>query len=93
MAGDEPGAVGDVGDAISIEQYAGITAALADALPLRFVLDNEGLDEAAWRPLDIAWKARVGRTYAASCGCFISEWLNQPSVNAWRFAVSTTARG
>jgi hypothetical protein len=46
---------------VTLEQYAGVTAALADGFPLGAILDNEGLAPHAWRAAEIAWKARVAR--------------------------------
>lgn len=44
---------------VTLEQYAGITAALADAFSLRSALDLEGLDEATWKRASRAWKERL----------------------------------
>ncbi|MEO7331669.1 MAG: hypothetical protein ABI193_24050 [Minicystis sp.] len=63
----EPGAKDDEAAAeISVEQYAGITAALADDLPLDAILDNEGLDPPAWKPVDAVWKQRLAEGGASS---------------------------
>ncbi|APR80103.1 Basic proline-rich protein [Minicystis rosea] len=44
---------------VTLEQYAGITAALADEHPLDAALANEDLSPAAWAPADVAWKERL----------------------------------
>src|SRR4051812_33063604 len=44
---------------VTLEQYAGITAARADEVPLGAALAIERLDEAAWRRADRAWKGRL----------------------------------
>lgn len=48
---EEPGLLG-----VRLDQYAGVTAALAEGIPLRDVLAQERIDEAAWPPADRAWK-------------------------------------
>jgi hypothetical protein len=44
---------------LTVEQYAGISAAIADGYPLDAVLANEGLSPKAWPDADIAWKQRL----------------------------------
>lgn len=46
-------------EGLTLEQYAGITAALAEGHPLPAILANEGLPPDAWPAADIAWKARL----------------------------------
>ncbi len=41
---------------VRLDQYAGVTAALAEGLGLREVLGQEQLDEPGWPPADRAWK-------------------------------------
>src|SRR5690242_6232229 len=44
---------------LTVEQYAGIMAALDEELPAEAVLANEGLDAAGWKQADAAWKAKL----------------------------------
>ena len=44
---------------VTLEQYAGITAALADEHPLDAALANEDLPPTAWPAADVAWKERL----------------------------------
>ncbi len=44
---------------LTVEQYAGISAAIADGYPLDDVLANEGLAPKAWPGADIAWKQKL----------------------------------
>ncbi len=44
---------------VTVEQYAGITAALAEDLPLETALAQEAISPRAWKPIDVAWKARL----------------------------------
>lgn len=44
---------------LTVEQYAGISAAIADGYPLDAVLANEGLAPKAWPGADIAWKQKL----------------------------------
>lgn len=44
---------------VTVEQYAGITAALAEDLPLDTVLAYEGLSPRTWKPVEVAWKLRL----------------------------------
>jgi hypothetical protein len=44
---------------ISVAQYAGIVAAIADELPLDAALANEGIEPAAWRSIDASWKEAI----------------------------------
>ncbi len=44
---------------VTVEQYAGITAALAEDLPLDAVLAYEGLSPRTWKPVEVAWKLRL----------------------------------
>ena len=44
---------------LTVEQYAGISAAIADGYPLDAVLANEGLALKAWPNADIAWKQKL----------------------------------
>jgi hypothetical protein len=44
---------------VTVEQYAGITAALAEDLPLDAVLAFEGLSPRTWKPVEVAWKLRL----------------------------------
>jgi hypothetical protein len=46
-------------EGLTLEQYAGITAALAEGFALPAVLANEGLEPAAWPGADAAWKTRL----------------------------------
>ena len=47
------------GGDLTVEQYAGISAAIADGYPLDAVLANEGMALGAWPDADIAWKQRL----------------------------------
>ena len=44
---------------LTVEQYAGISAALADGYPLDAVLENEDLALKAWPDADTAWKQKL----------------------------------
>ena len=44
---------------LTLEQFAGITAALAEEFPLDAVLANEEIDAPAWRLASPAWKAQI----------------------------------
>src|SRR5580700_5932296 len=44
---------------ISLEQFAGVSAALMERFPLSAVLAINGLDEAAWSPAGAGWSARL----------------------------------
>ncbi len=44
---------------VSLEQYAGVTAALLEGFPLADILANEQIAPGVWPPADAAWKARV----------------------------------
>jgi hypothetical protein len=44
---------------LTVEQYAGISAALVDGYPLDAVLENEDLALTAWPEADLAWKQRL----------------------------------
>jgi len=44
---------------LSVEQYAGLTAALAEGFPPPEVLALEGLDDRAWRAASIGWRRRL----------------------------------
>jgi len=44
---------------LTVEQYAGISAAIADGYPLDAVLANEGLAPKAWPEADTTWKQRL----------------------------------
>jgi hypothetical protein len=44
---------------LTVEQYAGISAAIAEGYPLDAVLANEGLPARAWPEADTAWKLRL----------------------------------
>lgn len=46
---------------VSLEQYAGITTAVAEGFPLGAVLANERLSPASWAEAEPAWKVRVAR--------------------------------
>lgn len=41
---------------VRLDQYAGVTAALAEGLPMREVLEQEQLTPEGWAPADRAWK-------------------------------------
>ena len=47
------------GGDLTVEQYAGISAAIADGYPLDAILANEGMALKAWPDADIAWKQRL----------------------------------
>lgn len=44
---------------LTVEQYAGIAAAVAEGLPLDTPLAWEGLSRRAWKAADLAWKQRL----------------------------------
>ena len=44
---------------LTVEQYAGISAALTDGFPLEAVLENEGLEPKDWPGADTAWKQKI----------------------------------
>jgi hypothetical protein len=44
---------------LTVEQYAGISAAMAEGYPLDAVLANEGLAPKAWPDEDTAWKQKL----------------------------------
>lgn len=44
---------------VTLEQYAGVRAALTEELPLNAILANEDLDPAVWPKADAAWKQRL----------------------------------
>lgn len=44
---------------VTLEQYAGITAALADEFPLDTLLANDGIALADWSRAELAWKKRL----------------------------------
>jgi hypothetical protein len=44
---------------ISVEQYAGISAAIADQFPLAEILANEEIPPARWPDVDMAWKLQL----------------------------------
>lgn len=46
---------------VSLEQYAGVAAALVEGFPLAAVLANEQIAPAVWPRADAAWKARAAR--------------------------------
>lgn len=46
---------------VSLDQYAGVTAALAEGLPLPDVLREEQIPPDAWPQADAAWKVRIAR--------------------------------
>ncbi len=46
---------------VSLEQYAGITVALAEGFPLDAVLTNERMTRDAWGRAEPAWKVRVAK--------------------------------
>ncbi len=46
---------------VTLEQYAGILAALADAHPLDAALANEALTAAGWKRADRAWKIKIAQ--------------------------------
>ena len=50
-AEEEPRVLG-----VRLDRYAGVTAALGEGIPLREVLAQERIDEAAWPAADRAWK-------------------------------------
>jgi hypothetical protein len=50
---------------VSLEQFAGVAAALAEGFPLAEVLANEQIPPAVWPRADAAWKARAARDGAA----------------------------
>jgi hypothetical protein len=52
-------------DGVTLEQYAGIAAALADELPLAAALAHEGLTKRVWKRADRAWKQRLAADGAA----------------------------
>lgn len=41
---------------LTVEQYAGVTAAIAEGIPLARVLDQEQISEEAWRAGETAWR-------------------------------------
>lgn len=50
---------GEILRGVTLDQYAGISAGLADEIPLEALLANEGIDPAAWPAADVAWKERL----------------------------------
>jgi hypothetical protein len=46
---------------VTLEQYAGITAALAEGLPLADVLREEQIPADAWPQADAAWKVQIAK--------------------------------
>jgi hypothetical protein len=46
-------------EGLTVEQYAGISAAIADGYPLDAVLANEGLAPKAWPTEDTTWKLKL----------------------------------
>ena len=67
---------------LTVEQYAGISAAIADGYPLDAVLANEGLAPKVWPGEDTAWKLKlVGdpatfESYRAKLG-EAEDWLGR----------------
>jgi hypothetical protein len=46
---------------VSLEQYAGVTVALAEGLPIEAILANERIPADAWARADVAWKVRAAK--------------------------------
>ena len=44
---------------LSLEQYAGVTAALAEQFDLSQILDQEGIDPSAWPAASRAWSRAI----------------------------------
>lgn len=55
-------AVSELEPPISLEQLAGISAALEEQIPLAEVLEQEQVDEAAFRAGERAWRARIAES-------------------------------
>jgi len=54
MSADEP-----VFSGVSLEQHAGVSAALAEDLPLAEVLAQEGIEEASWTNANKQWRVAI----------------------------------
>ncbi len=61
---------------ISLEQHAGVTAALAEGFSLAEVLEVEELDPVHWPAADTAWKARLAAD-GASGGALFATYRNR----------------
>jgi len=53
-------------EGVSVEQYAGVSAALDEGLPLDAILEQEQIDEDAWSRVEPAWCVRVAEDVALS---------------------------
>ncbi len=67
---------------LMVEQYAGISAAIAEGYPLDAVLANEGLAPKFWPREDLAWKQKLAAepamfdSYRAKLG-EAEDWLGR----------------
>ena len=70
---------------VTVEQYAGVNAAVLEGFRLPEVLASEGLDEAMWPRAAVGWSARIAKagtegslslTYQAKLA-FAQEWLGR----------------
>ncbi len=55
---------------VSLEQHAGVVAAVAEGFPLEQVLVAEQLDPASWRGADVAWRQRLAKDGLAGGSTF-----------------------
>lgn len=72
-------------DGVTLEQYAGVGAALIEGFPLPAALENDGLDARAWPSVSMRWSQRLARdgargplavAYADTLG-FARGWLGR----------------
>ena len=55
---------------VTLEQHAGVAAALSEGFALAQILATEQLDAAGWRGADVAWKQRLAQDGAAGGSTF-----------------------
>ncbi len=55
---------------VSLEQRAGVAAAVAERFPLERVLDAEQIDPAGWRAADVGWRQRLAKDGLAGGSTF-----------------------
>ncbi len=72
-------------DGVTLEQYAGVGAALIEGCPLLAALENDGLDARAWPSVSMRWSQRLAKhgagsplsaAYVDTLG-FAREWLGR----------------
>ena len=66
-----------------MEQHAGIAVALAEGFSRADVLGQERIDEAAYRPADVAWKQRLVADAAAEGSLFAAYRAKRAEAEDW----------